>query len=72
MSCCKGGCTLIMYDVIKNCERQREILRKEQLTDADKLEIMLLDINPYSRYGRMGMKKALRKAIRLLKKEEQK
>ena len=50
--------------------KQHDLLRKGSWTDADKLEYMELDIAPYSRYWRMGMKKALKHAIRLLREEE--
>lgn len=50
--------------------KQHDLLRKGSWTDADKLEYMELNIAPYSRYWRMGMKKALKHAIRLLREEE--
>lgn len=50
--------------------KQHALLRKGSWTDADKLEYMELNIAPYSRYWRMGMKKALKHAIRLLREEE--
>lgn len=50
--------------------KQHALLRKDSWTDADKLEYMELNIAPYSRYWRMGMKKALKHAIRLLREEE--
>lgn len=49
--------------------KQHDLLRKGSWTDADKLEYMELNIAPYSRYWRMGMKKALKHAIRLLREE---
>ena len=52
--------------------KQHDLLRKGSWTDADKLEYMELNIAPYSRYWRMGMKKALKHAIRLLREEEEK
>ena len=52
--------------------KQHDLLRKGSWTDADKLEYMELNIAPYSRYWRMGMKKALKHAIRLLREEEAK
>ncbi len=51
--------------------KQHDLLRKGSWTDADKLEYMELNIAPYSRYWRMGMKKALKHAIRLLREEEE-
>lgn len=51
-------------------KKQMELLRKPEWSDADKLEYMLLNIEPYSRYWRMGMKKALKKAIKLLRQLE--
>ncbi len=50
--------------------KQHALLRKDSWTDADKLEYMELNIAPYSKYWRMGMKKALKHAIRLLREEE--
>lgn len=53
--------------------RQREILNKGHkghLEDSDKLEYLMLDIHPYSAYWRMGMVRALKRAIKLLRKEE--
>jgi hypothetical protein len=50
--------------------KQHALLRKDSWTDADKLEYMELNIAPYSRYWRMGMKKALKHAIKLLREEE--
>ena len=52
--------------------KQHDLLRKGSWTDADKLEYMELNIAPYSRYWRMGMKKALKHAIRLLREAEAK
>ena len=52
--------------------KQHDLLRKGSWTDADKLEYMELNIAPYSRYWRMGLKKALKHAIRLLREEEEK
>ena len=51
--------------------KQHDLLGKGSWTDADKLEYMELNIAPYSRYWRMGMKKALKHAIRLLREEEE-
>lgn len=50
--------------------KQHALLRRDSWTDADKLEYMELNIAPYSRYWRMGMKKALKHAIKLLREEE--
>ena len=57
-------------DRIKRLNRKMEILTNESWSDVDKLEYMLLDIEPYSWYWRVGMKKALKRAIECLKKEE--
>ena len=54
---------------IKRSNQQIELLRKKEWNDIDRLNFLLLDIEPYSRYAKMGMKKALRHAIKLLKKE---
>lgn len=51
-------------------KRKEELIWKDKWTDADKLEIMLLDTDPRSRYGRQGMMKALKRAIKLLRKED--
>lgn len=56
----------------KQLKKEGEILKKaskRKLTDAEKLELLELNIYPYSRDGRFGMKKALKHAIKLLKKE---
>ena len=50
--------------------KQHALLRKDSWTDADRLEYMELNIAPYSKYWRMGMKKALKHAIKLLREEE--
>ena len=55
---------------IKQNEKANKILLKESLDDADKLELIITDIRPYSRYWRFGMIKALRHAIKLLKEEK--
>ena len=52
----------------KAINRQMEILKKDHLEDSDKLEYMMLSIHPYSAYWNMGMIKALKKAIKLLRK----
>ena len=52
--------------------KQHALLRKDSWTDADKLEYMELSIEPYSKYWRWGMKKALKRAIKLLREEEAK
>lgn len=54
----------------KAVNRQIEILKKDHLEDSDKLEYMMLGIHPYSAYWNMGMIRALKKAIKLLRKEE--
>ena len=56
----------------KAVKRQIEILNKDHLEYSDKLEYMMLDIQPYSPYWNMGMIKALKKAIKLLREEENK
>ena len=54
----------------KALNRQREILKKDHIEDSDKLEYMMLGIHPYSAYWNMGMIRALKRAIKLLRKEE--
>lgn len=54
----------------KALNRQMEILNKGHLEDSDKLEYMMLGIHPYSSYWNMGMIRALKKAVKLLRKEE--
>lgn len=56
---------------IKRNEQQIKLLLKGKWNDVDRLNYLLLGIAPYSRYARMGIKKALRHAIKLLKKEVQ-
>lgn len=59
----------------KQLKKEGKILRKalkRKLTDAEKLELLELNIYPYSRNGRFGMKKALKHAIKLLKNEQKK
>lgn len=56
----------------KQFKKESEILKKaskRKLTDAEKLELLELNIYPYSRDGRFGMKKALKHAIKLLNNE---
>ena len=55
---------------LKCLARQHELLQKSSMTDADKLEYLMLDIKPYSLNWRNGMVSALKHAIRLLRKEE--
>lgn len=55
---------------INSITRQIEILSKKELKDYDKLELIMLDIEPYSFNWRIGVKRALKKAIKLLKEEE--
>lgn len=55
---------------IKQIKKAMEIYEKESLDDIDKLELIITDIYPYSRYWRFGMIKALRHAIKLLKEEK--
>ena len=55
----------------KKClEKQYELGWKDEWTDADKLIYMLCDIQPHSFYWRHGMVKALKRAIKLLEKED--
>ena len=58
---------MIRQDKKNRVKKQEELLDKPKWSDADKLEYMLLNIEPYSWYWRMGMKKALKKAIKLLR-----
>lgn len=60
----------INQDKMNRLKRQKELLNKSKWSDADKLEYMLLSIEPYSWYWRIGMKKTLKKAIKLLKQPE--
>ena len=61
----------IHQDKMNRLKRQTELLEKSKWSDADRLEYMLLSIEPYSWYWRAGMKKALKKAIKLLKQSEE-
>ena len=51
--------------------KERKILKKwtkrGYLTDVEKLQLLDYSIYPYSWHGRIGVKKALKKAIKLLK-----
>lgn len=62
---------MIRQDKKNRLKRQVELLNKSKWSDADKLEYMLLNIEPYSWYWRVGMKKALKKAIKLLRQSEE-
>ena len=60
-----------------NDDRRKRIKRQLELldgpwTDAAKLEYLMLDIEPYSGYYRLGMIKTLKKAIKHFQKEERK
>ena len=55
-----------------NIRRQIELLNKDKMSDSDLLEYVSLDIKPYSTYWRMGVKRALSRAIRLIKREDSK
>lgn len=46
-----------------------EIAMKDEWTDADRLKIILYEIEPYSKWWRWGMVRALRRAIKLLETE---
>ena len=61
---------MIQQDKMNRLKRQKELLEKSKWSDADKLEYMLLNIEPYSWYWRAGMKRSLEKAIKLLKQSE--
>ena len=56
-------------DKLERIQKKTKILEKDVLTDSDLLTILMLDIQPYSRYWRLGMIKALKHAIKLLEKE---
>lgn len=56
-------------DKLERIQKRIKILEKGVLTDPDLLIILMLDIEPYSRYWRLGMIKALKHAIKLLEKE---
>lgn len=51
-------------------ERRYEIAMKDSWTDADRLKMIMYDIEPYSRWWRQGMVRALRRAIKLLEEKE--
>ena len=53
----------------KIIKRKKELMEKDEWTDADRLEFMLCNIQPYSIYWQMGMIEALEKAIKALEKE---
>ncbi len=55
---------------MKCLERQGELLKQSTMTDADKLEYLMLDIQPYSLNWRNGVVSALKHAIKLLNREE--
>ena len=55
---------------LERIQKRIKILEKDVLTDSDLLTILMLDIEPYSRYWWLGMIKALKHAIKLLEKEE--
>lgn len=55
---------------MEQLKKRQEIIKKETWTDIDRLEFLLYSITPYSRFWRYGMIKALRHAIKLMKKEE--
>jgi len=56
--------------MIKQHREAEKILLKESLDDIDKLELLITEISPYSKYWRLGIIKALRHAIKLLKEEK--
>lgn len=62
---------MIRQDKKNRLKKQEELLDKPKWSDADKLEFMLLNIEPYSWYWRIGMKKTLKKAIKLLRQSEE-
>ena len=55
----------------KIVEKKKELMEKDEWTDADRLELMLCDIQPYSMYWQMGMIGALEKAIKLLRESDE-
>ena len=59
-------------DLANRLQKQTELLKKPTWSDADKLEYILLSIEPYSWYWRVGMKRALKRAIKLLNKKDSK
>lgn len=61
----------IHQDKKNRLKRQTELLEKSKWSDADRLEYMLLSIEPYSWYWRAGMKRSLEKAIKLLRQSEE-
>ena len=52
-------------------ERESKIIWKDEpLTDAEKLELIICSIQPYSKWWRWGYIRALRRAIELIKKDD--
>ena len=51
-------------------ERLYELTMKDSWTDADRLKVIMYSIEPYSRWWRHGMVRALRRAIKLLEEKE--
>ncbi len=57
----------------KTKEREYEIICKDEpLTDAEKLELIICSIQPYSKWWRWGYIKALRRVIKLIKEDDNK
>lgn len=58
----------------KRHKKEQQILQKWRkrgyLKDSERLELLSFIIVPYSSYSRLGCMKALKRAIKLLKKEE--
>ena len=54
-------------------KREHEIIWKDEpLSDAEKLELIICSIQPYSKWWRWGYVKALKRAIKLLKEDDKK
>lgn len=54
-------------------KRESELIWKDEpLTDAEKLEMILCSIQPYSKWWRWGYVKSLKRAIKLLKEDDKK
>ena len=54
----------------KCSEELHKIAWKDSWTDADRLKWILYNIDPYSKWWRWGMVRALKRAIKLLEAED--
>ena len=55
---------------LRNGRKMTDIALKGKWTDIDRLKYMMYGIQPYSRYWRWGMIRALKHAIKLMEKEQ--